>query len=309
MPQLTVHPSPSSPGKRMQTHYGFIYSTEFGKKLKTPLRFKNQFTIYSHNDKYSRKQEVEGFLKSHYSSIPYSHVMIARTLKPHKLAGDFVIPSRNNIVRFLNLLRVIKPNNSFLKFEAFHTGRSFQSSTLHESDEAPHFLSIKKDSEIKDSDIQLLNKCMNRIKRLKIDQQHRVNNFFGYLEYSVKGPINNRIIWIFISLESLFHLSEEHRDFAKKLCKRSAFFLEPSDNTKIVKIYNLLLRAYKLRGSLVHGGVVDYKKINKTVTDLEPLMWRIGRYLLVEDRKWLKLFSSIDPELGKYFKKADALIV
>lgn len=293
----------------MQTHYGFIYSTEFGKKLKTPLKFRNQFTIYSHNDKYPRKQEVEGFLRSHYSSIPYSHVMITRTLKPYKLAGDFVIPSRNNMVRFLNLLRVIKPNNSFLKFEAFHAGSRFQHSTLHESDEIPHFLSIKKDVEIEESDIRLLNKCINRIKRLKFDQQHRINNFFGYLEYSVKGPIDNRIIWMFISLESLFHLSNEHRDFAENLCKRASFFLEPDNTAERAKIYNLLFRAYKLRGNLVHGGLVDYKKTNKTITDLEPLVWRAGRYLLVEDKKWLKLFSSIDLKLQKYFKKVDALAI
>lgn len=60
---------------------------------------------------------------------------------------------------------------------------------------------------------------------------------------------------------------------------------------------------------LVHGGTVDYKKINKTVTDLEPLIWRIGKCLLVEDKKWLKLFSSIDLKLQKYFKKADSLVV
>ena len=177
MPQFTVHTSPSSPGKKMQTHYGFIYSTEIGDKLKTPIKFRDQFVIYSRNDKYLRRQEVETFLRSYYSSIPYSHVMIARTLKPHKLAGDFVISSRNNMVRFLNLLWVIKPNNSFLKFEAFHTGTQFQHSTLHESDEIPHFLSIKKDPKIEESDINSLNNCINRIKRLKFDQQHRVNNF------------------------------------------------------------------------------------------------------------------------------------
>lgn len=306
MPQFTVHPSPSSPGKRMQTHYGFIYSTEFGEKLKTPLKFRNQFTIYSHNDKYPRKQEVEGFLRSHYSSIPYSHVMIARTLKPYKLAGDFVIPSRNNMVRFLNLLRVIKPNNSFLKFEAFHTGIQFQSSTLHESDEVPHFLSIKKDSEIRDSDIQLLKKCMNRIKRLKFEQQHRVNNFYGYLEYSVKGPINHRIIWMFISLESLFHLPKERRDFERKMSKRAAFFLKPNNDQKRKIVYDLLLDAFKLRGALVHGALVDNPKLQEKVTELESIIWGIGYQILTGNRKWLKLFSSIDLKLQKYFEKIDS---
>lgn len=307
MPQFTVHSSPSLPAKKMQTHYGFIYSTEIGDELKTPIKFRNQFVIYSRNDKYLRKQEVEVFLRSHYSSIPYSHVMIARTLKPYKLAGDFVIPSRNNMMRFLNLLRVIKPNNSFLKFEAFHTGTSFQHSTLHESDETPHFLSIERDSKVEESDIHLLNNCINHIKRLKLDQQHRVNNFYGYLEYSVKGPIDNRIIWIFISLESLFHLSGEHTRFAKNICKRVSFFLKPLDKIKRKEVFDLLYSACALRNKLVHGGVVDYKKIEAVITNLEPLIWQIGRYLLTENKKWLKLFSSIDPKLQRYFEKADSL--
>lgn len=291
----------------MQTHYGFIYSTEFGKKLKTPFKFRNQFTVYSRDDRYPRKKEVESFLRGNYSSILYSNVMVCKTRKPYKLAGDFVIPSRNNMVRFLNLLRVIKPNNSFLKFEAFHTGTQFQHSTLHESDEIPHFLSIKKDSEIEESDIHLLNNCINRIKRLKFDQQHRINNFYGYLEYSVKGPVDNRIIWIFISLESLFHLSDEHGRFAKNICKRASFFLKPFDKVERKKIYDLLYSAYDLRDKLVHGGMVDYKKIEAVITDFEPLVWQIGRYLLTEHKKWLKLFSSIDPKLQKYFFKADSL--
>lgn len=291
----------------MQTHYGFICSTEFGKKLKTPFKFRNQFTVYSRDHTYPKKKDVESFLSGNYSSIPYSHVMISKTQKPYKLAGDFVIPSRNNMVRFLNLLRVIKPNNSFLKFEAFHTGTQFQHSTLHESDEIPHFLSIKKGSEMEESDIRLLDNCINRIKRLKFNQQHRINNFYGYLEYSVKGPIDTRIVWIFISLESLFHLSSEHTRFAKNICKRVSFFLKPFDKIERKKIYDLLFSAYKLRDKLVHGGVVDCKEIEAVVISLEPLVWQIGRILLTKDRKWLKLFSSIDPELSRYFMKADSL--
>ncbi len=287
----------------MQTHYGFIYSTEFDGKLKTPFKFRDQFIVYSQIDKYPRKKEVESFLRGNYSSIPYSNVMVCKTKKPYKLAGDFVIPSRNNMVRFLNLLRVIKPNNSFLKFEAFHTGTQFQHSTLHESDEIPHFLSIKKDAEIVASDIQLLDKCISCIKRLKFDQQHRVNNFYGYLDYCVKGDINHRIIWMFIALESLFHLWHERR-YTEDLCKRAAFFIEPSDQKNREKVYDVLFQSADLRGRMVHGGQVDNKKIKDKLVELEPIIWGIGNSLLT-NKKHLKLFSSLDNKLERYFDKID----
>lgn len=286
----------------MQSHYGFIYSTSFGKLLKTPFKFKGQFIVYSHEDNYPKKNEVESFLRNHYSSIPYSHVLVCRTIKPYGSAGDFVIPSRNNMMRFLNILRVIKPNNSFLKFEAFHTGIQFQSSTLHESDEIPHFLSMKKDIDIRQVHIDLLKKCLNSIGRLKLIQKHRVNNFYGYLEYSVKGPINHRLIWIYISFESLFKLLEERGRFEKNICRRAAFFLESKNSFKRQKIYGFLDKGYDLRNKLVHGALVNDKEVNKTLIKLESIIWRVGYLLLTTNKKWLKLFSSDDLELKKYFE-------
>ena len=109
----------------MQAHYGLIRSLNF-KGIKTPYKFKNQFTIYSPEDNYLRKEELKEFLVKSYSSLGYSCVLITRTQKPYSLAGDFVIPSRGNYERFILFLRIIKSNNSFLKFEAFHTGNNFQ---------------------------------------------------------------------------------------------------------------------------------------------------------------------------------------
>jgi|SRR3989344_1109759 len=291
----------------MQFHYGFV-SSLYLKGLKTPCNFKKQFIIYSYEDNYPRKKEVESFLRDNYSTLGYSHILITRTRNPYTLAGDFVIPSRTNFQRFLSFLRVISPNNSFLKFEAFHAGREFQSSTRYDSEDIPHFLSITKDKEVPETDLKLISEIMNSIARLKPQQEHRINNFYSYLEQSIRGPIVHRIIWLFIALESLFHLERERDNFTEKFCKRVAFTLEPSNKVEGVKFYNALYRAGKLRGALVHGALVDYKNIQRELIKLEPNLWRIGR-LLILDRKLLKLFSSLDSNLEKYFKRLDAIVI
>lgn len=293
----------------MQTHYGFIRSLNLAKSIVTPFIFRNQFTVYSSDDSYSRKREVEDFLRNHYSTLGYSHVLIARTRKPYKLAGEFVLPSRANMFRFLNLLRVIKPNNSFLRFEAFHTGKNFQSSTLHESDEIPHFLSIKKDPEIEKSDIQLLKKVMSCINRLKIEQKYRINNFYSYLEYSVKGPTSHRPIWIFISVESLFKFLKERGRFERPVCKRVAFFLAPVDSKKRQRTYGSLDRGYDFRNKLVHGSVINHENVKKELVKLEPIIWEVGKRLLTSNKKWIKLFSSEDAVLEKYFSKIEKQVL
>ncbi len=283
----------------MQSHYGFIRSLNL-KGLKTPYNFRGQFIIYSYVDGYSRKNEVEIFLRNHYSTLGYSHVLITRTNRPYTLAGDFVIPSRTNFQRFLSFLRVIKPNNSFLRFEAFHTGKQFQSSTIHESDEIPHFLFLNNDAEIIEPDIDTVKRSMYRISKLKIQQKHRINNFYGYLEQSIRGPIYYRIIWIFIALESLFQLNGERGETGERISKRIAYYLESIDKKKQQDIFSLVYEAYKIRGELVHGGEIDDKKIRKSLKQMERLSWTIANKLLLSNPMWMKRFTSED-ELRKYF--------
>lgn len=283
----------------MQLHYGLIRSLNL-KGIKTPYNFRNQFTIYSNTDNYIKKKGAEVFLRNNYSTLGYSHVLITRTKKPYTLAGDFVIPSRNNLQRFLSFLRVIKPNNSFLRFEAFHTGNGFQSSTLHESDEIPLFLSLNNDATIVPSDFELVIKSMNRISRLKVQQKHRINNFYGYLEQSIRGPIYFRIIWVFIALESLFQLNDERGETGERISKRIAYYLEPTDQNRRQDIFSLVHEAYKIRGGLVHGGEIDDKKIRKSLKQMERLTWAIAKKLLLSNPMWLKRFTSED-ELRKYF--------
>lgn len=283
----------------MQTHYGFIRSMNlYG--VRTPYNFKNQFTIYSYGDNYLRKRQAEAFLRNNYSTLGYSHVLITSTRKPYTLAGDFVIPSRNNFQRFLSLLRVVKPNNSFLRFEAFYTGSSFQSSTLHESDEIPLFLGLNNDAKIVASDLDLVIKSMNHISRLKVKQKHRINNFYGYLEQSIRGPIYYRIIWVFIALESLFQLNGERGETGERISKRIAYYLESKDKKKRQDAYSIVYEAYGIRGELVHGGKIDDKKIRKSLKQMEKLIWGIANKLLLSSSVRLKRFTSED-ELRKYF--------
>jgi len=110
---------------------------------------------------------------------------------------------------------------------------------------------------------------------------------------------------MFIALESLFHLQGE-RGYGRQLCKRIAYFLEPTDTRARKTVYDRFYDAADKRGRLVHGGTVDNDDIKNILIDLEPLVWRIGRVLLTGDKKWMKLFSSLDPKLARYFRIAES---
>lgn len=301
MPILIAHTGPSYKSSKigLQTHYGFIRSLNF-KGIRTPYNFRSQFTIYSSEDKYLRKKEVETFLRSHYSSLGYSHVFITRTKKQYTLAGEFVKPSRTNFQRFLSFLRVIKPNNSFLVFEAFHTGKSFQSSTRHDSDEVPLFLSLNNDSEIIFSNIEAVKNSMNRISKIEVISKHRINNFYSFLEQSIRGPLNYRIIWFFIALESLFQLKDERGVTGERISKRISFYLESVDKKKRQDLYSVINEAYKVRGLLVHGGEVSNEKIRRSLNKLEIITWKLANSLLLSNSILKKRFTD-EEELKKYF--------
>jgi hypothetical protein len=288
----------------MQTHYGFVQSLNL-KEITTPLNYRKQFVIYSYQDQYPRKRAVDAFLRSHGTIVPLPHyVLISRTMRPYTMGSSFVFASQANFQRFLRLLRVIKPNNAFLKVEAFHTGDAFSFSQLYDPNETPFFLSGTNEVEIGRADINLVWQSMNRISRLKFEQAHRINNFYDYLEYCIKGTINHRIIWMFIAFESLFHI-QGGRGYTKEFCKRVSFFLEPSDKVPRKRIYDFLLEAADKRGKLVHGALVNDQDIKNTLAKLEPLVWRIGNSLMTADKKWLKLFSSLEPQLERYFRFAE----
>ena len=289
----------------MQTYYGFTERLNL-KDVDTPYAFKKQFVVYSNEDNYPRKSAVDAFLRRTGSPAALPHyVLISRTTQPYTLAKDFVPSARANFHRFMRLLRVIKPNSAFVRVEAFHTGSTFGSATRYGVGEIPIFLlESSNQAEILQTDLDLLNEVMNRIARLKFDQAHRINNFYGYLEHCITGETNHRIIWMFIALESLFHLWDERRD-TKPIAKRAAYFLEPTDAVQRKKTYDLLLDAAKQRGTLVHGGVVRNQEIKDMLIKLEPVMWGIGKLLLTGDKKRIKLFSSLDPKLANYFKRAE----
>ena len=55
----------------------------------------------------------------------------------------------------------------------------------------------------------------------------------------------------------------------------------------------------------MHGGSVSNEELKDILAKVEPIVWRIGNSLLIRDKQWLKLFSSLDPKLERYFTSID----
>ena len=192
---------------------GTINNLHLSSQITLPLRF-SDWIIYSAN-KFPYKTQIISYLRNNCKPIVFTHIIVRKTKKLEPANGRFVNESFGKFNAFISLLRVIKPNNSFIQNELFLSNGHINMLRPHESNETPFFISKKNDQTTTKRDIVLVRKCFQSLNRLR--NQRRINkivNSLGYLEQGCKGDtLAERIIWLFTALEAIFNLNESELTF------------------------------------------------------------------------------------------------
>jgi hypothetical protein len=281
----------------MWSHIATVENLYLERRIRYPLTFQN-FKIYS-QEKSPFRKKVEQYLRDRSLPVTFTHVLVMRTRKTAKTNGEFINRARIYFNRFIMLLRVYKPNWAFIHYEFFHSKSGFTVFTLHESDERPHFLTIPAEITIKKTDIGAIKRILYRLKRLRSRERfNKILNSLGYLERGCKGILAERIIWLFIVLESLLNLKEP--ELAHKLSSRTAWLINPTNFRKRIEVFNGMKKAYGFRSNIVHGEVIKQKEIESHLKFLEDKVWALMKTILL-DLKLLRILTDKREKTQEYF--------
>lgn len=279
---------------------GTINNLSLSSQVKLPLHF-SDWTIYPANQ-FPYKTQVVSYLNQNCRPIIFTHVIVRRTKKLESTNGNFVNESASKFYTFFSLLRVIKPNNAFIQNELFFNNRNIGMLHPHESNENPHFISKQNEQTITKSNIALVKRSLQDLKRLK--NQRRMNkilNSLGYLEQGCKGDtLTERIIWLFIALEAIFNLNESELTY--KLSTRISWYLYPKGARKRQDIFKGMKTAYNCRSEIVHGELLRDDDIKKNLGFLENVVWATMRKIVL-DKKIMKILTDSESISRDYFDK------
>lgn len=279
---------------------GTINNLHLSSQIKLPLRF-SDWIIYPANQ-FPYKTQIISYLRNNCKPIIFTHIVVRRTKNMEPTNGRFVDESFGKFYAFFSLLRVIKPNNSFIQNELFLSNGHISMFRPHESNEVPHFISKENDQTITKSDMILISKSFQGLKRLR--NQRRMNkilNSLGYLEQGCKGDtLAERIIWLFTALEAIFNLNESELTF--KLSLRISWYLYPKSAKKRQDILKGIKTAYSYRSEIVHGELLRDEDIKKNLSFLENVVWATMRKILL-DKKTIKILTDNENVSRGYFDK------
>lgn len=279
---------------------GTINNLHLSSQIPLPFRFFD-WTIYL-ADKFPYKAQVINYLRNNCKSIVFTHIIVRRTKKLASTSGRFVNESFGKFNAFFSLLRIIKPNNSFVKNELFLSNGHINMLRPHESNETPFFISKKNDQTITKRDIVLVRKSFQSLSRLR--SQRRINkilNSLGYLEQGCKGDtLAERIIWLFTALEAIFNLNESELTF--KLSSRVSWYLYPKCVAKRREIFKGIKNAYNYRSEIVHGELLEPDDLKKNLSFLENVAWATMRKVLL-DKKTIRILTDNEGVSKEYFER------
>lgn len=279
---------------------GGISNLSLSSRFKLPLHLFG-LTIYS-IDKFPHKNRFLEYLKNIHHNVNFSHIIVKRTKKIEETNGNFFNESKGRFNAFFAILRVVKPNNAFVKCEVFLNKGNVSVFTPRESNEFPHFISKENSPIITKNDIVLVKKIFHNLRRLKKQNRFdKILNSLSYLENGCRGAtLAERIIWLFVALEAIFNLDESELTF--KLSSRAAWYSYPNNASKRIITFNGIKQAYNYRSNIVHGEVLKVEDIKKHLSLLENVIWAIMRKILF-DNKAIKIFTSSKDTTREYFNK------
>lgn len=279
----------------MLKSFAFLDTLWFEKNIKFPYKLMDKYIIREfYNSEFSLKDKLRNWELSTYHSTG-SHNYVVEVIREHDRKSYHDVLYALDF--FISLLRLVKYNRIyFSKIVCFENGAVTQSGSL----DHPRPSSFSGKEEMAKSDLEKVKEIVNNVKRGTIKNERVLRAFHFWDSSSCSGSFEQKVVELFIALESLFTVESEETTY--RLSNRMSWFSEQTNSDKRLELFKQMKNGYGIRSKVVHGKKFVESKELPLIQNLHSLTRDVLLRVLL-DVNLLRSFSTSDKDLILLFNK------